>query len=84
MRGVLIAAAVCPLLLLVLGLVIGRMLRAADRIEEALHGTRTSSRPVGHEDPSGGHEDVLVAHENPPADERRDTQPDERMPLGRS
>jgi hypothetical protein len=67
-RAVLVAAVVSPALLVVLALVIGRLLRAADLREEA-------------------RVDAAVAVEaapNPPAERCDGTQPDERIPLGRS
>ncbi len=70
MNGALVAAVASPMVLLVLALVIGRMLRTADRLEE----TRAAA-PVRAADPA--------APATPATDLPEDTQPDDRITLGR-
>jgi hypothetical protein len=68
MREVLVAAVVSPALLLVLGLVIGRLLRAADLREEARVDAAAVVEPVP----------------DPAAERQNGTQPPDRITLGRS
>ena len=67
-RDVLVAAVVSPALLLVLGLVIGRLLRAADLREEARVDAAVAVEAVP----------------DPPAARHDGAQPEDRITLGRS
>ncbi|MGY2083173.1 hypothetical protein [Blastococcus sp. SYSU DS0539] len=52
MTGLLVAAAVCPLLVLVLAFVIGRLLRSTDRIEERQRTADAASWPAPPQTPA--------------------------------